>query len=139
MHLSGCILIVGMTILGMSSVTIKHTGKGLCLEGEGEYSIRLAKCVPNSPFQNWIVDGDRIKNEKLGRCLSTTMKIDKLLLRCEVEENSHKSNAIANRKMRIEGNEVKNYYNDCLYFGIVNMYWAKCERKYKENEKAIVE
>jgi hypothetical protein len=55
------------------------------------------------------VDGDRIKNEKLGRCLSTTMKIDKLLLRCEVEENSHKSNAIANRKMRIEGNEVKNY------------------------------
>jgi hypothetical protein len=114
MHLSGCIFIVGMTILGTVCFTIKQKDKDLCLDGYEKGRVKIMKCVPNSPSQNWTVDGDFIKNQKLGSCLSDTLIGEGKLQICTTDIAT--LNAGNDRKVRIEGNHLKNYNNRCLRF-----------------------
>jgi hypothetical protein len=130
MHLSGCIFIVAMTILGAFSLTIKQSTKDRCLEGFQTNGVRIAKCDPNSASQNWIVDGDRIKNEKLQQCISTDQINNGKLVPCEFKPSSSpktdkdKTNMM---KVRIEGNELKNFVNKCLYFGLKYGFFYSCD------------
>jgi hypothetical protein len=147
MHLSGCILIVGLAILGAVSVRITYKGskQDVCLEGDGNvnHNLKVAKCDPNSTFQNWLVDGDHIKNEKLQqKCLVDDELISgvKLAL-CEFTQSHDKKineKATNARKIRIEGNEVKNYKNQCLHFERSRASFDPCEGDSTFTRKAYV-
>jgi hypothetical protein len=130
MHLSGCIFILAMTLLGTFSVTIKMRDGDKCLEGGGKSSFGMMECDPNSPSQKWTVDGDHIKHNKLQLCFADGSLKDGSLVPCEFTPSANKSaNEIAtkDRKMRIEGKILKNYNNHCLRFGLKGrFFWSDC-------------
>jgi hypothetical protein len=132
MHLSGCIFIVGMALLGaVFSVRIKGrvaTVANMCLEGYGVSKVRIARCEDNSTSQNWIVDGDHIKNQVQQQCLADRL-VPKLLV-CEFTPTNDKNfnkEVINSMKIRIEGNEVKNYRNNCMYFESSKPSFKRCD------------
>jgi hypothetical protein len=125
MHLSGCIFMVGMTILGTVCFTIKQKDKDLCLEWDGERRVIIGKCTPNSPSQNWTVDGDFIKNPKSQLCLADKLIGHGKLQTCAT--NIPTPNAGNDRKVRIEGNHLKNYNNQCLRFDFRYAFFTDCE------------
>jgi hypothetical protein len=131
-----------MTILGISSVTIKSTGGDTCLEGMDPNKVDIAKCVPNAPSQDWIVDGDHIKNKKVGKCIADSKIRDRILLKCEVsvgnENPRRKDSETKIRQMRIQGTELRNVMNECLYLG-VDAYFSSCESKHSAKYKAVVQ
>jgi hypothetical protein len=147
MHPRWSIFIVVMAILGAVSVRIKDTTKDMCLKesqiGKGAYTVRKAVC-DNSTSQNWIVDGDHIKNEKLQtHCLAIDRESvrDVKLINCEFTPSYDKKmneNATNVRKWRIEGSEVKNYRNECLYFFIAKVVFHSCEQNDMFKNKAYV-
>jgi hypothetical protein len=125
MHLSGCIFIVGITILGTVCFTIKEKDKDRCLEWDGERNVKIGKCIPNSPSQNWTVDGDFIKNPKSQLCLADGM-IDRGKLQiCDTGIKTLDAGNV--RNIRIEGNHLKNYQNQCLRFDFRHASFTDCE------------
>jgi hypothetical protein len=135
MHLSGCIFIVGMTILGTVCFTIKEKDKDRCLAGDGDRFFKIMKCDPNSPSQNWTVDGDFIKNQKLGRCLAVSMVGNGKLQVCAGIQSLDGGN---DRKVRIEGNHLKNYNNQCLRFKGKYASFTDCDDKDPSLKEAVL-
>jgi hypothetical protein len=135
MHLSGCIFMVGLTILGTVCFTIKQKDKDRCLAGDGDRSFEITKCDPNSPSQNWTVDGDFIKNQKFGRCLADSMVRRGKLQACCCIPNLDRGN---DRKVRIEGNHLKNYKNQCLRFEGQYASFTDCDDKDPSLKEAVV-
>jgi hypothetical protein len=148
MHLPWCIFMVGMAFLGAVSVRIgaKVSKIDKCLTEMGKQAVKIEKC-DNSTSQNWIVDGDHIKNEKLQeQCLAIDRESqsvgDAKLSNCEfrpsIDNKNLNENATNVRKMRIEGIEVKNYRNECLYFGFRRVAFYSCEKNDTLYKKAHV-
>jgi hypothetical protein len=141
MHLPGCIFIVGMTILGTFSVTIKQKDQDRCLEGYGQHYVKVTKCVPNSPSQNWTVDGDHFKNQKLQLYLADEVVSEEILQPCEhtpsANGDKEKDKKLTNaRKIRIEGHHFKNYKNHCLRFELKRASFTDCNNP--EMKEAVV-
>jgi hypothetical protein len=142
MHLPWSIFTVGMAILGAVSVRIKDPKNGMCLQENGKDATARKGICDNSTSQNWIVDGDHIKNEKLQtQCLAIDRESvrDVKLINCEFTPSHNQKrneNATNVRKWRIEGNEVKNYRNECLYFFVAKAVFHSCEQNDMFNNKA---
>jgi hypothetical protein len=146
MHLSGCIFILAMTLLGTSSVTIKMMKGHKCLKGLGESSYKMAPCDPYSQSQNWTVDGGHIKHNVLKKCLVDGSITDENLVNlvpCEFTPSANKranDRATKDRKLRIDEDKIlRNYQNECLFFGSKSkstLFWSDCVGY--ENNIAIV-
>jgi hypothetical protein len=132
MHLSGCIFTVGITILGTVCFTIKEKDNDRCLEWIGQRMVKLMKCIPNSPSQNWTVDGDFIKNPKSELCLANSLISSGKVQTCATDN----LNAGNDRKVRIEGNHLKNYNNERLCFGSRQATFLNCEGQ--DRKEAVV-
>jgi hypothetical protein len=133
MHLSGCIFIVGITILGTVCFTIKEKDKDRCLEWIGDRRVKIMKCIPNSPSQNWTVDGDFIQNPKSELCLSNSLISSGKVQTCATDINTGND-----RKMRIEGNHLKNHNNQRLCFGSTQATFTDCDDAKKKVEAVVV-
>jgi hypothetical protein len=136
MHLSGCIFIVGITILGTVCFTIKEKDKDLCLEWISHRTIKIKKCIPNSPSQNWTVDGDFIKNPKSELCLADGMIGRGKLQICDTGSTTLDAGNV--RKIRIEGNHLKNSKNQCLRFEFRYASFTDCDNKDPSLKEAVV-
>jgi hypothetical protein len=135
MHLSGCIFTVGLTILGTVCFTIKEKDQDRCLEWIGERRVKIMKCIPNSPSQNWTVDGDFIQNPKSELCLEDGLIGRGKLQTCAIGiPTLDRGN---DRKVRIEGNHLKNYDNQRLCFGSTQATFTNCDNA-KMKEAVVV-
>jgi hypothetical protein len=93
-------------VLGCSAGKLRDPTRNQCVEVREDYTYRFSNCVNGSAAQEFILEGERVKNPKSGKCIpSTGIEISKLGGCSRGHTNVAK----------VEGTTVKNFEGFCLF------------------------
>jgi hypothetical protein len=97
---------------------------------------RMSKCDAGSPSQAWVLDGEFIKNKKSRTCLTSLYDGSVKPVACSKILDVDKRSIT---KIIIEGTEVKNAENGCLYFGFQRLVFISCYLKPARTPQMVFE
>jgi hypothetical protein len=92
-------------VLGCSAGKLRNSNTNRCVEALEDYEYEFLECVNGSAAQEFLLEGERVKNPKSRKCLpGTGVQITKL-------------GACSGKKsvMKVEGTTVKNSKGFCLF------------------------
>jgi hypothetical protein len=115
-------------VLGCSSGKLRNVRSNQCVEALEDYKYEFLECVNGSAAQEFLLEGERVKNRKSGKCLSGTgIDISKL-------------GDCSGRKsvMKVEGTTVKNSKGFCLFGTGDNLSFYPCDNFDNTKTKKVV-
>jgi hypothetical protein len=110
-------------VLGCSSRKLRHLSKHKCVEVLEDREYEFLECVNGSAAQEFLLEGERVRNPKSGNCLpSTGVEMSKLAACSRGHPNNTKL------YMKVEGTTVKNSEGFCLFGTGDTLSFCPCDR-----------